>query len=257
MRGFGRSGDTSSTLARRARARRPGRRRRRPARRARPRPARPQIRDDRLRQRGNAGAADRRAARLPGRRFTLTGDESLSSRPMERVAEPLAADGRADRDDRRASAADGRPGRRSRRSSTSCPVASAQVKSAVLLAGLGADGQDDRRRAAPTRDHTELMLQDAGVRVTVRPSSVSASTRPSACGSGPSTCRATSPRPRRSSRRRRWFPSRASRSTTSTSIRGARGCSTCSSGWAAGSGSSAAADRRRAGRRPRGARVRS
>ena len=58
--------------------------------------------DDRLRQRRDARAADRRAARLPGRRVHATGDESLSARPMERIAEPLAADGRADRDDRRA-----------------------------------------------------------------------------------------------------------------------------------------------------------
>jgi 3-phosphoshikimate 1-carboxyvinyltransferase len=53
------------------------------------------------------------------------------------------------------------------------PVASAQVKSAVLLAGLGANGKTTVIEPAPTRDHTELMLQDAGARVTVRPSSVS------------------------------------------------------------------------------------
>jgi 3-phosphoshikimate 1-carboxyvinyltransferase len=53
------------------------------------------------------------------------------------------------------------------------PVASAQVKSAVLLAGLGAAGRTTVVEPAPTRDHTELMLRSAGVRVTVRPSSVS------------------------------------------------------------------------------------
>jgi 3-phosphoshikimate 1-carboxyvinyltransferase len=52
-------------------------------------------------------------------------------------------------------------------------VASAQLKSAVLLAGLGADGRTTVIEQQPTRDHTELMLRDAGVRITVRPSSVS------------------------------------------------------------------------------------
>jgi 3-phosphoshikimate 1-carboxyvinyltransferase len=53
------------------------------------------------------------------------------------------------------------------------PVASAQVKSAVLLAGLGASGRTTVIEPAPTRDHTELMLQAAGVHVSVRPLSVS------------------------------------------------------------------------------------
>ena len=53
------------------------------------------------------------------------------------------------------------------------PVASAQVKSAILLAGLGADGRTTVVEPVPTRDHTELMLREAGVRVTTRPGSVS------------------------------------------------------------------------------------
>ena len=52
------------------------------------------------------------------------------------------------------------------------PVASAQVKSAVLLAGLYADGETTVVEPAPTRDHTERMLQEAGASVTVRPTSV-------------------------------------------------------------------------------------
>jgi 3-phosphoshikimate 1-carboxyvinyltransferase len=52
-------------------------------------------------------------------------------------------------------------------------VASAQLKSAVLLAGLGATGRTTVLEQHPTRDHTELMLRDAGVHVSVRPSSVS------------------------------------------------------------------------------------
>src|SRR5581483_6071272 len=53
------------------------------------------------------------------------------------------------------------------------PVASAQVKSAMLLAGLGARSRTTVIEPAPTRDHTELMLKAAGARVTVRPASVS------------------------------------------------------------------------------------
>jgi len=53
------------------------------------------------------------------------------------------------------------------------PVASAQVKSAVLLAGLGATGRTTVIEPAPTRDHTELMLRQAGVRITSRLSSIS------------------------------------------------------------------------------------
>jgi 3-phosphoshikimate 1-carboxyvinyltransferase len=52
-------------------------------------------------------------------------------------------------------------------------IASAQVKSAILLAGLGADGRTTVVEPVPTRDHTELMLREAGVRVTTRPGSVS------------------------------------------------------------------------------------
>jgi 3-phosphoshikimate 1-carboxyvinyltransferase len=53
------------------------------------------------------------------------------------------------------------------------PVASAQVKSAVLLAGLGATGRTTVIEPVPTRDHTELMLRQAGVSVVTRPQSVS------------------------------------------------------------------------------------
>ena len=55
------------------------------------------------------------------------------------------------------------------------PVASAQVKSAVLLAGLYADGETTVVEPAPTRDHTERMLAAAGARVVVRPTSVTVS----------------------------------------------------------------------------------
>ena len=52
------------------------------------------------------------------------------------------------------------------------PVASAQVKSAILLAGLYADGETTVVEPAPTRDHTELMLQACGATITRRDASV-------------------------------------------------------------------------------------
>ncbi|HEY6960579.1 MAG TPA: 3-phosphoshikimate 1-carboxyvinyltransferase [Gaiellaceae bacterium] len=124
---------------------------------------------------GNAGTLARLVAGLlafqPGE-FTLTGDESLSSRPMERVAEPLRRMGA------RIETTDGRLPMRIEGTSLTAidyelPVASAQVKSAVLFAGLGGDGRTTVLEPAPTRDHTELMLRQAGVHVTIRPQSVS------------------------------------------------------------------------------------
>src|SRR5207247_9331689 len=53
------------------------------------------------------------------------------------------------------------------------PIASAQVKSAILLAGLNAMGRTTVSEPVPTRDHTELMLEAAGARVRRRPHSVS------------------------------------------------------------------------------------
>src|SRR6476646_164730 len=104
--------------------------------------------------------------------FTLTGDESLSARPMERVAEPLRRMGA------QVETTDGHlpltiTGGSLEAIDFELPVASAQVKSAVLLAGLGATGRTTVIEPAPTRDHTELMLRAAGVQVTVRPKSVS------------------------------------------------------------------------------------
>jgi 3-phosphoshikimate 1-carboxyvinyltransferase len=102
----------------------------------------------------------------------LTGDESLSSRPMERIAEPLRRMG-AD-----IATTDGhapliiRPTESIQGIDYELPVASAQVKSAVLLAGLSASGPTTVVEPVPTRDHTELMLESAGVRVRQRPTSV-------------------------------------------------------------------------------------
>jgi 3-phosphoshikimate 1-carboxyvinyltransferase len=124
---------------------------------------------------GNAGTLARLVAGLlafQDGEFTLTGDESLSSRPMDRIAEPLRRMGA------QVETTDGRlpitiTGGPLDAIDYELPVASAQVKSAVLLAGLGAQGRTTVVEPVPTRDHTELMLRDAGARVTVRATSVS------------------------------------------------------------------------------------
>ena len=104
--------------------------------------------------------------------FTLTGDESLSARPMERVAEPLRRMGA------HVETTDGHlpltiTGATLEPIDYELPVASAQIKSAVLIAGLGATGRTTVIEPQPTRDHTELMLRAAGVTVVTRPQSVS------------------------------------------------------------------------------------
>jgi 3-phosphoshikimate 1-carboxyvinyltransferase len=102
-----------------------------------------------------------------GRRFELVGDESLSGRPV-RVDDPLRQMGAA------VETADGHPpvvveGARLARIRYELPVASAQVKSSVLLAGLlAADGPTTVVESKPTRDHTERMLGLLGVRVSRR-----------------------------------------------------------------------------------------
>ncbi|HZT94029.1 MAG TPA: 3-phosphoshikimate 1-carboxyvinyltransferase [Gaiellaceae bacterium] len=110
--------------------------------------------------------------------FTLTGDESLTPRPMERVAGPLrrmgaevqTTDGHAPLVVRGWGALRG--------IEIEPEVASAQVKSAILLAGLNADGPTTVIERIPTRDHTELMLGAAGVRL--RRSSTSVTVEPAA-----------------------------------------------------------------------------
>ncbi len=123
---------------------------------------------------GNAGTLMRLlAGLLAGQegRFELVGDSSLSGRPMERIAEPLRRMGAT------ITTTDGHAplvveGSKLRGIDYELPVASAQVKSAVLLAGLLADGATTVVEPIPTRDHTERMLELAGARVTRRPTSV-------------------------------------------------------------------------------------
>jgi 3-phosphoshikimate 1-carboxyvinyltransferase len=107
--------------------------------------------------------------------FELTGDESLRSRPMERIAEPLRRMGASvETEDGHApvvvEGSDALKG-----IDYALPVASAQVKSAVLLAGLNAERETTVVEPKPTRDHTELMLEAGGVRVRRRPGSVTVS----------------------------------------------------------------------------------
>lgn len=96
---------------------------------------------------------------------TLTGDDSLRRRPMRRIIEPLERMGA------RFTSDDGRPpltieGTARPLSIVFAPeIPSAQVKSAVILAGLHADGTTSVREPLPTRDHTERALQAFGVSV--------------------------------------------------------------------------------------------
>lgn len=100
---------------------------------------------------------------------TLTGDASLSTRPMKRVTAPLISMGATLR-----TAATGTPpvtiqgGASLQGINYVMPVASAQVKSCLLLAGLFAQGRTCVTEPAPTRDHTERMLRGFGYHVEVR-----------------------------------------------------------------------------------------
>src|SRR4051812_40992916 len=150
---------------------------------------------------GNAGTGARLLmGLLAGQPFTsvLSGDASLRRRPMRRVTEPLGLMGAAF-----AGRSGGRlplavTGRRPLRAiDYASPVASAQVKSAVLLAGLFADGTTTVREPLPSRDHTERMLRAMGAEVAVEDL--------------PDAARAASPPPRRPPRALAGPPGRGGR----------------------------------------------
>ena len=117
---------------------------------------------------GNAGTAMRLSMGLlapQSFKSTLVGDDSLMSRPMERAAVPLRLMGA------NITTQNGRPpveiqGTALKGIDYPLPVASAQVKSAVILAGLQAKGRTTVTEPAPTRDHTERMLRAFGVKIT-------------------------------------------------------------------------------------------
>jgi len=124
---------------------------------------------------GNSGSTLRiLAGVLAGHDFTaeLIGDESLSSRPMRRIIEPLEMMGA------KIDATDGKAPLKVHGSTRlnpityKLPVASAQVKSAILFAGLNANGRTTVIETSRTRDHTERLFNGFGVPVTTNADSV-------------------------------------------------------------------------------------
>lgn len=115
---------------------------------------------------GNSGTSMRLLAGLLAAQpfdSVLTGDASLSRRPMSRIAEPLRLMGAAvETAEAGHSPITIHGGQRLRGIDYAMPMASAQVKSALLLAGLYADGDTRVSGPAPTRDHTERMLRGFG-----------------------------------------------------------------------------------------------
>ncbi len=120
---------------------------------------------------GNSGTGIRLlAGLLAGQDFfsILTGDQHLRKRPMARIVEPLRLmgaqiDGRSG--GKLAPLAIRGAGRKTRAIDFTGPVASAQVKSAILLAGLYADGETSVNEPAKSRDHTERMFRFFGIEV--------------------------------------------------------------------------------------------
>jgi 3-phosphoshikimate 1-carboxyvinyltransferase len=111
----------------------------------------------------------------PGRFFTVTGDDSLRSRPMSRVVTPLrqmGADIWGRKDGSLAPLAI--QGKILRPMQYQSPIASAQVKSCILLAGLMAEGRTTVSEPALSRDHSERMLRAFGAEVLVDPETISA-----------------------------------------------------------------------------------
>jgi 3-phosphoshikimate 1-carboxyvinyltransferase len=118
---------------------------------------------------GNAGTLLRLLpgwlAAQDGRSFTLDGDDSIRRRPVDRIAEPLRQMGAQLEARERRFAPLHVHGTRLRAISYELDVASAQVKSCVLLAGLAADGATTVGEPTRSRDHTERMLLRAGVAI--------------------------------------------------------------------------------------------
>jgi 3-phosphoshikimate 1-carboxyvinyltransferase len=114
---------------------------------------------------GNSGSTMRMLSGIvAGQRFTseMIGDQSLSRRPMERVIKPLSAMGA------KISSREGKPPLRITGTALEAidytmPVASAQVKSCLLFAGLFAEGETRVRESLRTRDHSEVALRAFGV----------------------------------------------------------------------------------------------
>lgn len=139
---------------------------------------------------GNSGTSMRLLAGiLAGQPFgaTLTGDASLRSRPMRRIQDPLQTMGaRVELLGANGCAPVRITGGRLHGIEYAMPMASAQVKSCVLLAGLFADGRTTVIEPSPTRDHTERMLRAAGIPVAAQGNTISVD----GCGGGAPALRA-------------------------------------------------------------------
>ncbi len=118
---------------------------------------------------GNSGTSMRLLCGLlsgQGFEVTLTGDASLSSRPMRRVTDPLASMGATiEATEKGTAPLRILPPKSLKGIAYAMPMASAQVKSSLLLAGLYAAGETSVTEPAPTRDHTERMLRGLGYEV--------------------------------------------------------------------------------------------
>jgi len=133
-------------------------------------PIRPHVQPDTIIDCGNSGTTARLLAGIAaGSELSviLSGDESLSLRPMTRIVDPLTAMGAELFD------TDGHMPLRIRGGNLPpfeyrLPVASAQVKSALLLAAVAAGCPVTIREETTTRDHTEIMLRELGAAITVR-----------------------------------------------------------------------------------------
>ena len=121
---------------------------------------------------GNSGTSTRLLIGLVGGHdmtATFTGDASLSKRPMKRVITPLSEMGasfKATDDDKLPLTVTG--AKQATAIEYTLPVASAQVKSAILLGGLNANGTTTVIEEKPTRDHTENMLTAFGLDVEIK-----------------------------------------------------------------------------------------
>lgn len=123
---------------------------------------------------GNSGTTMRLMLGLlashPDRLYTVTGDNSLRSRPMSRVIKPLAQMGASIWGRKNNSLAPlAVKGRQLKSTHYHSPIASAQVKSCILLAGLMVDGQTTVTEPALSRDHSERMLRAFGATLEIEP----------------------------------------------------------------------------------------
>lgn len=119
---------------------------------------------------GNAGTGSRLvmgAVAGAGVGASFDGDISLRRRPMGRILSPLRAMGALADDHEGKLPVTIKPGHRLNAIAYELPTPSAQIKSAVLLAALGADGETTVREPVPCRDHTERMLAAFGARISV------------------------------------------------------------------------------------------